>query len=288
MNKTPAAFPSVNILSFDIEEWFMLEDTSAFPPDEWKNFAPRLDYNTRKVLETLERKNTKGVFYVLGWVAEHYPLLVRDIMLAGHEIGYHTYHHHNIDMFTPDSFETDLNRGLDLLQGITGSRPTYFRAPNFSMHQGNLWAVPILLRNGIKINSSIRVHSLDRKNMLPQKPFKWECKGEHLWEFPLSSFSLGPFLIPYSGSGFFRILPDFLIHHFTGRSCYNMFYFHPRDFDPNPRRSDRLSHFRNFKNALFTKSALTRLEKLVSMHEFTTFASFLQMNYDCEIMPVRL
>lgn len=81
----------------------MLEDTRVIPANEWKNFSPRLDYNTRKVLEVLERKNTRGVFYILGWVAEHDPSLVMDIMLAGHEIGYHSYHHHNIDMFTQDA-----------------------------------------------------------------------------------------------------------------------------------------------------------------------------------------
>lgn len=264
---------AIRILSFDIEEWFMLEDTRLIPQDEWKLFMPRLDYNTRKVLDVLHRQDTKGVFYFLGWVAEHYPDLVKDVFAAGHEIGYHTYHHHNIDAFSPDAFELDLKNGLDLLENITGYRPISFRAPNFSMHEGNLWAIPILIRNGITINSSMRHLSTAGKSNFPQKPFKWQCNGQELWEFPLVPGRVGNLPLHFAGSGYFRLLPDVLIHYFTNAAPYCMFYFHPRDFDPVPQRSPKLSLIRNIKNSLNTKSALQRLENLtinfsfLSLHE---------------------
>lgn len=286
MNKIPVASDSVNILSFDIEEWFMLHDTSVFPPGIWKSFTPRLEYNTLRILELLNKTGTKGVFYILGWVAEHYPALVYEIALAGHEIGYHSYYHHNNDMLGPAAFEADLQRGLSLLEKITGRRPVLYRSPNFSMHAGNLWVVPILMRNGIKINSSIRRLKRPDGSLFPAKPFKWQAGGESLWEFPLAGARVGGLSVHYAGSGHFRLLPDALIHHFTGRSAYNMYYFHPRDFEDHPQRSPRLSALRNFKNSLRTRSALSRLEKLITRHPFIPFSEALERIRDFETISL--
>lgn len=276
-NAHKSQIPAINILSFDIEEWFMLEDTSVFPVGEWTSFEPRLYNNTLRVLDVLDGQQTKGVFYFLGWVAEHYPELVKAVHAAGHEIGYHTYHHHNVDMFTPEAFESDLARGLDLLAQITGSRPTLFRAPNFSLHSGNLWAIPILLRNGITVSSSLRNLTGPSGITYPSTPFQWECGGQHLWEFPLASGRIGPLRLHYAGSGYFRLLPDCFIAHFMGKSNYNLFYFHPRDFDPRPPLSPKLSPVRNLKNRIRTRTALSRLQQLIVSHKFIPMREALEL-----------
>jgi len=276
-NAHQSQISAINILSFDIEEWFMLEDTRVFPAGEWTSFAPRLQNNTLRVLEVLDGQQTKGVFYFLGWVAEHYPELVKEVHAAGHEIGYHTYYHHNVDMFTPEAFESDLARGLDLLTRITGSRPTLFRAPNFSLHSGNLWAIPILLRNGITVSSSLRDLSGPSGITYPSTPFRWEYRDQHLWEFPLASGKIGPLRLHYAGSGYFRLLPDCIIEHLTEKSSYNLFYFHPRDFDPNPPLSPKLSPLRNLKNSFRTRSAISRLQQLIVRHKFITMRQALEL-----------
>jgi len=284
MSQRPLAAEPINILTFDIEEWFMLEDTRIFPPEVWNRFTPRVEYNTLRILDLLSKTGTKGVFYFLGWVAEHYPALVLETARAGHEIGYHSYYHHNNDMLGPESFEADLRRGLALIEEITGHRPRLYRSPNFSMHAANLWAVPILMRNGIRVNSSMRRLNRPDGTSFPSRPFQWRSGQGTLWEFPLAAARVGGLSLHYAGSGHFRLLPDFLVHLCTRRTDYNMYYFHPRDFDDNPQRSPMLSGLRNFKNSFRTKSALARLEKLITQHQFITFSEALGRIDDFEII----
>ncbi|MBW6499632.1 MAG: polysaccharide deacetylase family protein, partial [Bacteroidales bacterium] len=250
----------MNLLSFDIEEWFLTEDSLQFAPEEWHDFAPRLEQNTRNVLALLEKHRQPAVFFLLGWVAEQYPQLVRDIAAAGHEIGYHSFHHHHNDVLTPAAFEEDLIRGLELLEELTGKRPVYYRSPYFSMHAGNLWTIPILIRHGIKLSSSIRNLRGPAGQPLPDAPFQWEHEGQTLWEFPLAGARLAGLNIPFAGSGYFRLLPGTIVQHFVQSRHYNMLYFHPRDFDPDPPRSKRLSTLRNLKNTWGTSRALAKLE----------------------------
>lgn len=266
----------MNLLSFDIEEWFLTEDSLQFAPEGWLDFAPRLEHNTRNVLALLENHRQPAVFFLLGWVAEHYPQLVRDIAAAGHEIGYHSYHHHHNDLLTPEAFEDDLMRGLDLLEELTGKRPAYYRSPYFSMHAGNLWTVPILIRHGIKLSSSIRHLRGPAGQPLPDVPFKWEHEEKTLWEFPLAGASLAGLKIPFAGSGYFRLLPGTIVQHFVQSRSYNMFYFHPRDFDTDPPRSKRLSALRNLKNTWGTTRALAKLEKLMLRNEFVTLGEAIE------------
>jgi polysaccharide deacetylase family protein (PEP-CTERM system associated) len=266
----------LNLLTFDIEEWFLTEDSLQFAPEEWTAFAPRLEDNTRRVLGLLEKHRQPAVFFLLGWVAEKYPQLVRDIVAAGHEIGYHSYHHHHNDVLTPQAFEEDLLRGLHLLEELTGSRPVYYRSPYFSMHAGNLWTIPILIRHGIKLSSSIRNLRGPAGQPLPDVPFQWEHEGNTLWEFPLASARLAGLRIPFAGSGYFRMLPGAMVQHFTQKRNYNMFYFHPRDFDPDPPRSPRLSTLRNIKNTFGTTRAMAKLEKLLLRNEFMTLGEAIE------------
>lgn len=276
----------MNILTFDIEEWFLTEDSRQFAPEEWTKFAPRLEHNTRCVLDLLDRHRQKAVFFLLGWVAEHYPTLVRDIAAAGHEIGYHSFYHHHNDQLAPQAFEEDLVRGLDLIEKITGCRPLYYRSPYFSMHGGNLWTVPILIKHGIVLSSSIRCQRGPSGQSLPDVPFKWAHKGQTLLEFPLPAGTLAGMRLPFAGSGYFRFLPGAVVQYLAQSRKYNMFYFHPRDFDQNPPQSRRLSPVRNLKNTWGTTRALAKLEKLLLRNRFITFGQAIEQLNGAESMDV--
>ncbi|HSV88839.1 MAG TPA: DUF3473 domain-containing protein, partial [Bacteroidales bacterium] len=145
-----------------------------------------------------------------------------------------------------------------------------------------LWTIPILMRNGIKVSSSIRRLRHPDGTLFPGKPFRWQAGRNEMWEFPLASARVGGISLHYAGSGHFRLLPDFMIQYFTRKADYNMYYFHPRDFDDNPQRSPRLSPLRNFKNAFRTKSALRRLEKLIEKNDFISLSEALNRLKDYE------
>ena len=278
----------INLLTFDIEEWFLTEDSFQFPPEEWHRFEPRLVQNTHVILELLDRCQTPALFFLLGWVGEKYPGLVREIVNAGHEIGYHSYHHHHQDVLPPEGFELDLKKGLDLLEKVCGKRPQYYRAPYFSMGRQNLWTVPILLRHGIKMSSSVKKLNGPDGKAFNHEPFVFEHASGRLWEFPLGRTGLAGAGVPYSGSGYFRIMPFSIIQQISKSRNYNLFYFHPRDFDPHPVRSRRLSGIRNFKNTFGTRTALQKLEKLLNALPFVSVSEAMDRLKEKEVKVYRL
>jgi len=278
----------INLLTFDIEEWFLTEDSFQFPPDQWHHFEPRLEQNTHAILEVLERRRTPALFFLLGWVGEHYPGLVREIVRAGHEIGYHSYHHHHQNVLPPEGFELDLKKGLELLEQVSGKRPKYYRAPYFSLGRENLWTVPILLRHGIQMSSSVKKLTHPAGKSCSRHPFVFEHETGRLWEFPLGSTGIAGLRFPYSGSGYFRIMPFRIIHRLARNHSYNLFYFHPRDFDSRPVRSSRLSHLRNFKNTFGTRAALQKMEKLLKTLPFLSVAEAMERLKEKEVPVYRL
>lgn len=148
----------LNVFSIDLEEWFHINDASWLPRDKWITSPSRIEHNTEKLLKALQSMNVRTPFFVMGWVLEHYPSLVRYIDRLGHEIGYHSYHHLLPSTQSAYEFEKDLTNGLDLIERHIGKRPIMYRAPNLSWDDTSLFTLPILHQNGIEISSSIRSH----------------------------------------------------------------------------------------------------------------------------------
>lgn len=155
----PAAAQSpyaLNVFTVDVEDYFQV---SAFekhiPRDQWDRWESRVVANTHRVLQLLDRHGVKATFFVLGWVGEHYPQLVRDIHACGHEIGSHGYWHRLIYEQTPEEFRADLRRSRDVLQEAAGQPVTAHRAASFSITRQSLWALEILVEEGFLVDSSV-------------------------------------------------------------------------------------------------------------------------------------
>ncbi len=262
----------MNILTFDIEEWFQLLD---HPPLEnislWNSFESRIERNTERIIDFLESKNLNATFFCLGWVGEKYPHIIDYISKKGYEIGSHTSYHQLVYKHTPESFENDLKESIDILTNITGKKVKYFRAPGFSIGKDNLWAFEIISKAGIEIDCSVfpaaRAHG-----GLPSYGFSGpsiiKYKDVELKELPISIYSYFNKSFVFSGGGYFRLFPYRLIKHWTKSSDYIMTYFHPRDFDTGQPIIKDLPLTRKFKSYVGIKSALKKLERWLNDFDF--------------------
>jgi peptidoglycan-N-acetylglucosamine deacetylase len=255
----------MNILTFDIEEWFhcdFISDSST-----WAGYETRIHAATDLTLETLDERKIKGTFFILGWIAEKYPEVVRKIYSEGHEIGCHSYMHdlvYNMDII---SFRKDTDHCLKILEDIIGKKVTAYRAPGFSIGEHNKWAFEVLAESGIETDCSVFPAAHDYGGY----PSFGEClpsvidiKGYRLKEFPINTVSFFKTHFVFSGGGYFRIMPYAFIRYWTSKSDYVMSYFHPRDFDFEQPRLAHLPLTRKFKSYIGLKSAYPKFLKWIT------------------------
>ena len=262
----------MNILTFDIEDWFhILDNPDTKGITEWSKFESRLAQNMDTIFSILEDHQQKATFFVVGWIAEKHPEQIKRILDAGHEIGSHTYLHQLVYELTPEAFEQDLQRSIGVLEDISGNKVNYFRAPGFSITSETPWAFEALLNNGIEIDSSVfpasRAHG-GFQQFGTAKPAMIECKGMQLKEFPINTHRIVGKDLIFSGGGYFRLFPYSTIKKFTQKSEYVMTYFHPRDFDANQPMIPGLSTVRKFKSYYGLKHTETKLRKWLADFEF--------------------
>ena len=262
----------MNILTFDIEEWFhLLNNESTKTERDWQKYEPRIVQNMQKIFKILEDTNTKASFFVLGWIAEKYPNVVREICDRGYEIGSHTNFHQLVYNQDRNSFFQDVDRSIKTLEDISGKKIKMFRAPGFSITEENLWAFEVLHELGIEIDSSVfpasRAHGGMPKYGVAQ-PSVLKYKGAQLKELPINTTSIFNTPLIFSGGGYFRLLPYPVIKHLTKSSDYVMSYFHPRDFDFNQPLIKELSIQRKFKSYVGLKNAEMKLRKWITDFEF--------------------
>jgi peptidoglycan-N-acetylglucosamine deacetylase len=260
----------MHLLSFDIEDWYMSYTSSQLPVAKWPVMPSRIAHNLDIILGFLEEKHQIATFYIMGWVAENNPETVKKIAAAGHEIGYHSYYHELPVHQGPEAFEADLVKGLAVLEHIIGRKVTQYRAPRFSFDRHTAWAIPILLRHGITLSSSMMSGRPLGTATSPQSPFIWVHEGQQILEMPLNrATTLGvPWV--YTGSGFFRIFPYPLIKMMYAANAYNMAYFHPRDFDPDVPATNLLPFYRNIMSRLGNSTTIPKLSKLMQHHTFVS------------------
>jgi polysaccharide deacetylase family protein (PEP-CTERM system associated) len=261
--------PIVNAMTIDVEDYFHVSVfDGVLPRNQWDRLESRVCANTRRLLEIFAESEVRGTFFVLGWVAERFPDLVRLIAGAGHEIASHGYGHRLIYDQTPAAFRDDVRRAKELLEEASG-RPVYgYRAPSYSITPRSLWALDILLEEGYRYDSSIFPIRHDRYGIpvSERQPYPIERSKGFLVEVPGSTTTFGPVNLPIAGGGYFRILP----YRWTrwGIQRVNdlerrpvVFYLHPWEIDPDqPRlRAGRLGAFRHYCNLGKTESRLRRL-----------------------------
>jgi polysaccharide deacetylase family protein (PEP-CTERM system associated) len=259
-----------NALTFDIEEYFQAEAfASIVPPDSWPAWPSRVVESTRRVLDLLATHHVTATFFVLGWVAERHPDLVRAIHADGHEIASHGYAHRPIYAQTRDSFQEDVRHARHALEDACGARVLGYRAPTFSVVRRSLWALEVLAAEGFVYDSSIFPIHHDRYGIpdSPRFPHRVPLAGGgDLLEFPITTLQFLGCRLPFCGGGYFRLAPYPLIRAGLRRLHQRermpaIVYLHPWELDPEqPRVSvGWLTSFRHSVNISETAAKLDRL-----------------------------
>jgi peptidoglycan-N-acetylglucosamine deacetylase len=262
----------MNILSFDIEEWFHILDNDATKTEaEWESFESRIHRNMDKLHGLLAKTNQKATFFCIGWVARKYPEIIREIAKNGHEIATHSDMHQLVYEQDKKTFEADLERSIYHLEDLTGKKIKAYRAPGFSIMQENKWIFESLIKHGIEIDCSVfpakRAHG-GFENFGTAEPCWIETNGMKLKEFPINLKSAFGQNLIFSGGGYFRLLPFGVVDYLTKKSNYVMTYFHPRDFDFEQPMVPGLSVIRKIKSYTGLKGSLNKLEKLITSNKF--------------------
>jgi polysaccharide deacetylase family protein (PEP-CTERM system associated) len=280
---TAAAAPVVNAMSVDVEDYFHVSVFDGIVPrSQWARMESRVCANTTRLLDLFAEFNVRSTFFVLGWVAERHPQLVKTIADGGHEIASHGYAHRLIYDQTPAAFREDVRKAKQLLEDASGCAVLGYRAPSYSITPRSLWALDILIEEGYRYDSSIFPIRHDRYGIpvSPRDPFPIEREGGTLMEVPGSTVRMGPLNLPIAGGGYFRLLP----YQWTrwGIARLNaveqqaaVFYIHPWEIDPDQPRLQagwlgRLRHYRNLDQTE------ARLRALLTDFRFSTVGSLLR------------
>ena len=255
----------MNILTFDVEEWFHLLDFDATRTEaEWGKYEVRIHNNVERIFHILDDTDTKATFFVIGWVAKTYPDLIRKIA-ENYQIGCHTMNHQLVWQQTPEEFRKDVETGVKMLEDITGKKVECFRAPGFSIRESEGWAYEILTDLGIKYDSSVfpAAHAHGGLPSYPKAaPGIIEYKGIQMKEFPIGFKTIAGKHIIYSGGGYFRLCPYSLIKKWSKESFdYLMAYIHPRDLDAGQPMLEGLPMSRRFKSYVGIRGAENKLRK---------------------------
>jgi polysaccharide deacetylase family protein (PEP-CTERM system associated) len=276
--------PIVNAMTVDVEDYFQVSAfDAAISREQWNGLESRVRANTDRLLAILDDAHVRGTFFVLGWVGERFPDLVRNIALQGHEVASHSYGHRLVYTLTPAQFREDLRRAKGVLEAASG-RPVYgFRAPSYSITAQSLWALDILIDEGYLYDASIFPIHHDRYGMpsAPRHPHAVHRDAGWLLEVPASTVRWGTLNLPIAGGGYFRQLPYAWTR--WGISHVNrverrpaFFYLHPWEIDPEQPRLDapfvsRLRHYRNLQKTE------TRLRRLLSDFRFAPIEQVLEV-----------
>ena len=267
-----------NIISVDVEDYFHVEAFSDIVDrGQWGSYASRVEKNTQRLLNLFDECGVKGTFFILGWVAERYPRLVRQIVDAGHEPGCHSYWHRLIYKLTPDEFHQDTLRAKDCIEQAAGQPVFGYRAPSFSVTARSAWALDVLAALGFRYDSSVFPVKHDTYGVpdAPRGPFSVETPSGPITEFPMATFRFGsgPNL-PVAGGGYLRIFPFWYTKAGVERAWKEglpvICYVHPWEVDPGqPRLNGRFkSRLRHYTNLSKTEH---RLRKLLGLGGFTSF-----------------
>lgn len=263
----------MNILTFDIEDWFCHDNyTQDF---NWNKFEVRIHKGVNLILDELDKKNQKGTFFCLGWIAENQPSIIKEIHKRGHQIGCHSYQHQLATRLNKNEFLYDTSKAQKLLEDVIGEKITLYRAPSFSITNNNLYALEALVELGFEIDCSIFPKSRECggiPNYGIAEPAIVSYKGIKLKEFPISNYSFFGKIIIFSGGGYFRILPYSLLKYFTQKSDYVMSYFHPSDFDPGQPSMKHLSLLRRWKNEVKLDGAFNKFQKYIGEFDFVSIS----------------
>lgn len=268
-----------HLFTVDVEEYFQVSALEPFVDRAaWTTQPSRVVGATRRILELLEQSDSRSTCFVLGWIGERHPELVKAIADAGHEVASHGHDHRRVTQQTPAEFRESVRRSRAVLEDLTGKRVVGFRAPSFSIVPGREWALEILVEEGYTYDSSlfpIRRNGYGYPGT-PRSVHRIETPAGPLMEVPPATIQFGRLTLPAAGGGYFRLFPYELVRAglrdaaFRGES--GTFYIHPWEIDPDqPRyRVPVPTRIRHYGGLGRTEN---RLRRLLSEFQFTSIAA---------------
>jgi polysaccharide deacetylase family protein (PEP-CTERM system associated) len=259
--------PQFRVLTVDLEDWFhQIGIPSVSDPKTWPSLESRIEANTHRLLDLFDEAGVSATFFCLGWVAKVYPNLIRQVAARGHELGCHSQLHRPIHELDESTFRSDLRTALRYLEDATGTPIRAYRAPGFSLTCACLWAIPILVSEGITCDASFfaghHAHG-GFPDLKYQAPFLLRHQGAELLEFPATTIRLGPLTMAPAGGGYFRLLPYGVIRSLISTRPYVMSYIHPRDLDPGQPMIGDVSPWRKFKANVGLRGSRAKLARLM-------------------------
>ncbi len=277
-----------NALTIDVEDYYMV---SAFAEqikfEDWCRYESRVERNTYKILDLLNEHEVKGTFFILGWVAEKYPGLIKKIHEAGHEVACHGYNHRLIYDLTPEQFREDTKRAKSILEDTAGTEVIGYRATSYSIIPETIWALDILIEEGFLYDSSIFPIHHDRYGYPGAQRFPHVLKRDsgEIREFPPSTLPFFGQNVPVAGGGYLRLFPLQITKAAIKRinvkeNNVAVLYIHPWEIDiDQPQMNGRwLSKRRHYLNL---RSTLPKLKSLLRDFAFRPLNSFLRL--ECNV-----
>ena len=259
--------PITNALTIDVEDYFQV---SAFAPyiarSRWADCECRIERNVHLILQMLAARKLRATFFTLGWIAERYLQLVRQIVADGHELASHGYGHERASDLNEQAFFADIDHAKKLLEDLSGAPVQGYRAPSFSIGTGNLWAFETLARAGYRYSSSVYPIAHDHYGMPDSPRFAYRV-NEALMEIPVTTLRMFKRNLPSSGGGYFRLLPYAVSRWMLSQVNAvehepAIFYFHPWELDAGQPRIPGISlktRFRHYVNIPAMPGKLDRL-----------------------------
>jgi len=280
-----------NILTVDLEDWFSVEAlNNILGPEKWSDLESVVRRNTYKILGLFDRHKVRATFFVLGWIAERYPDLIRETAAAGHEISCHSYHHQMVSSLTPEQFRADTARAVEAIASAADRKPRGYRSPSWGMKREMQWAYDILDELGFEYDSSIYPirHDIYGDPGAPRTAFYVPLSsGGSMIEIPATTVNVLRRRIAIGGGGWLRQFPYWFtrwgIKKINREGFPAMVYFHPWELDTDLPESN---FFRNvIKNRGSLKNWLrqyknlttmeTKIEKLLVDFDFTTVTEYI-------------
>jgi polysaccharide deacetylase family protein (PEP-CTERM system associated) len=273
-----------NILSVDVEDWFhILELEGGYSRDDWSGLESRVERNTDALLSLFAEAGTTATCFVVGWVAERHPKLVRRIADAGHEIASHSFWHEVVNRHSRASLAEDLARSKRVLEDLSGRPVMGFRAPGGSITHATAWALDVIAEAGFRYDSSLNPgHSSHGGFATPHLgPHRIRCRAGELFEIPWTTVGVAGRRVPFAGGGYLRLLPYAVIRHCIGvenrAGRPATVYVHPREIDRDQPRM-ALPWKRRFKYYVGLSTTAGKLRALLRDHRFTSAAAWLDQH----------
>ena len=270
-----------NLLTILVEDYFHVGAFgSLIQQRNWENFEPRYEQNTLKALDLLDRHDAKGTFFVLGWIADLNPGLIREISDRGHEIGSRGFYHRSPYNLTPDEFRDDVRRANDAIESACGKRVIGYRAAEKLSYDKGSWILDILAKEGFAYDASFLPDATIEKGRRVAHPV--DTPEGHIWEFPYSTIDIGFGLLPISGGNYYRQLPYTLMRHAVKnwRKRHDdpfVFYLHVWELDPEQPRISAASQYNQIRHYRNLDKMEWILNENLSQFEWTSAADLMDL-----------